>query len=890
MLGSNLVSACQCNNCCPDSYGTSVERPSDNLPDSIFFQYSGVPSFIEPNFEFTHTDVDVPPGGSYVKERKKHATHNVVSWSGVVNRLVIGSTKTDEYFKIFPQGQRPSFTISGTNTFVVVERGGGPFGGGNPNTITEKSFSKSFSKHFEIVGVYVAPIRIATRVGNDSFGFFAKNEYLMDYPLACDRPNTPTHPGALIHHGCRFRPFNQTDCCYGHGNPGCGNHLCRDEVASINPACLKTNGFPVNGSCYIAHGTPGCDKPTCCTYVCQQPGFEYCCDNSTDSSTWDFACAQKATEICDKKCGSEDWFFANNRNCQDIVCDIDPFCCTRSWDSICAGLAQDNCGCPKTMGEGSGEKGLPANSPNIAWFADIIIEAKSNFAGGSLFEGGERVFDGLPFNKNTPPDIDPNHVPQRLPGLSGDFDPANECSNGYNSRYTSVRAISGRDNQFVAIAPDWTPNILPGGTSAFTPAVNGIMSVLRLEDFDRLGLANASQRKQYLVPARVEEFRLCNTINYNPERDQSPSNVPNSVYKYYEPFVTEFIDYNKFVDACHQGIIPYAFPSSPIRQNDNTITTSLTNGDLSLPYGVYNANIAIPNFDVKSTTCACFDCDQRLCNPGSCCEVSNGFPGCPYSSDCEKAVCADPSTAYCCDPNSPFGWDNVCATKALSLPDACECIACGSPNTGDCFSTHNTPYCNDAGCCQSVCAFEPQCCSGPWGAECVELAQFLCGGFTGPSNFKSTPSNVPTFCNPELYVGTSMQTTCRLPYQNCNINYDCNSAIADGKRNGPQYPITRNGNANFKCGYEYLQTPSCFLTERPISSIFSSPYLPEEPNITYFKDSAFSSATCSNYDETKEKAWCFMPDTDFPKTRELWRSRLFATSTTIIISPVPPVP
>jgi len=527
MLGSNLISGCQCNSCCPDSYGTSVERPSDNLPDSIFFQYSGVPSFIEPNFEFTHTDVEVPPGGSYVKERKKQATHNVVSWSGVVNRLVIGSKKTDEYFKYFPQGQRPSFTISGTNTHVVVERGGGPFGGGNPDSINEKSFSKSFSKDFEIVGIYVAPIRIATRVGNDSFSFFAKNEYLMDYPIACNRPNDRPNAGGWIDHGCSFRPFNQTDCCYAHGNPGCGNHLCRDEVVSINPGCLKSDGTTVNGSCYIAHGTPGCDEPTCCTYVCQQPGFEYCCDNSTDSSTWDFACAQKAIEICDKKCGSED-----QNNCQDFVCAFDPFCCTTSWDSICVTLAQNGCGCPKTMGEGSGEKGLPANSPNIAWFADIIIEAKSNFAGGSLFEGGERVFDGLPFNKNNPPDIDPDRTPQRLEGLSG------ECSNGYTSRYTSVRAIAGRENNFVAIAPNVSPNILPGGMSRIAPAVNGIMSVLRLEDFDTLRLTNASQRKQYLVPARVEEFTLCNIINYNPERDQRPTTIPNSVNKYYEPFVT----------------------------------------------------------------------------------------------------------------------------------------------------------------------------------------------------------------------------------------------------------------------------------------------------------------------------------------------------------------
>jgi hypothetical protein len=55
--------------------------------------------------------------------------------------------------------------------------------------------------------------------------------------------------------------------------------------------------------------------------------------------------------------------------------------------------------------------------------------------------------------------------------------------------------------------------------------------------------------------------------------------------------------------------------------------------------------------------------------------------------------------------------------------------ACGDPGTGDCRRPNGTPYCDDAECCDRVCATDPFCCGemgGVWDDICVELAKLGC--------------------------------------------------------------------------------------------------------------------------------------------------------------------
>ncbi len=108
------------------------------------------------------------------------------------------------------------------------------------------------------------------------------------------------------------------------------------------------------------------------------------------------------------------------------------------------------------------------------------------------------------------------------------------------------------------------------------------------------------------------------------------------------------------------------------------------------------------------------------CGPdtGSCC-VSNGSPGCE-NDDCCAAVCAaDP---FCCNNM----WDSNCANFAALLCPECGADACGAAGAGDCCSQNGTQGCNDATCCDDVCADDPFCCDTEWDDICVARAEDLC--------------------------------------------------------------------------------------------------------------------------------------------------------------------
>ncbi len=99
---------------------------------------------------------------------------------------------------------------------------------------------------------------------------------------------------------------------------------------------------------------------------------------------------------------------------------------------------------------------------------------------------------------------------------------------------------------------------------------------------------------------------------------------------------------------------------------------------------------------------------------GDCCQP-NGTPGCSNTACCEAVCAADP---FCCEVE----WDSICADAAADLP-ACGCAAEPScPGGGDCCEANGTPGCNDAACCESVCASDPFCCEVEWDLTCADAA------------------------------------------------------------------------------------------------------------------------------------------------------------------------
>ncbi|MFO0873730.1 MAG: hypothetical protein U0575_07125 [Phycisphaerales bacterium] len=64
-------------------------------------------------------------------------------------------------------------------------------------------------------------------------------------------------------------------------------------------------------------------------------------------------------------------------------------------------------------------------------------------------------------------------------------------------------------------------------------------------------------------------------------------------------------------------------------------------------------------------------------------------------------------------------------TTASGVP-ACGCVpppACGDAGSGDCCAVHANPFCDDATCCDAVCAIDALCCSAQWDQPCVNAAE-----------------------------------------------------------------------------------------------------------------------------------------------------------------------
>ncbi len=125
-------------------------------------------------------------------------------------------------------------------------------------------------------------------------------------------------------------------------------------------------------------------------------------------------------------------------------------------------------------------------------------------------------------------------------------------------------------------------------------------------------------------------------------------------------------------------------------------------------------------------------CGDGTCDPGensqNCPQDCGGGGGdCPgtgdcyspnYTPGCDDADCCNTVCAidsYCCADE----WDEICAENAFYY-----CGGVGDcPGTGSCLQANGTPGCSDAFCCSMICLYLPYCCSVEWDAACADVAQ-----------------------------------------------------------------------------------------------------------------------------------------------------------------------
>ena len=120
--------------------------------------------------------------------------------------------------------------------------------------------------------------------------------------------------------------------------------------------------------------------------------------------------------------------------------------------------------------------------------------------------------------------------------------------------------------------------------------------------------------------------------------------------------------------------------------------------------------------ELASTVCSLPNCLCGDPNAGSCKSV-HPTPGC-NDLDCCTQVCLFDD--FCCI----VAWDQACKNAAEALCTTNP--SCGDVGKGSCFVRHDTPGCDDAGCCEAVCAVDPNCCAFKWDQQCADLAPIIC--------------------------------------------------------------------------------------------------------------------------------------------------------------------
>jgi hypothetical protein len=117
-------------------------------------------------------------------------------------------------------------------------------------------------------------------------------------------------------------------------------------AAYVKPAAARAGDVcaTADGDCFEPHGTPGCNLPECCEIVCA-------IDPSCCSGPWDDFCAEAATLECEPPaCPGEGSCFdihaeegCDDEACCELVCGLDPFCCDGAWDASCVAIATTQC-------------------------------------------------------------------------------------------------------------------------------------------------------------------------------------------------------------------------------------------------------------------------------------------------------------------------------------------------------------------------------------------------------------------------------------------------------------------------------------------------------------------------------------------------------------------
>ncbi|HMN95392.1 MAG TPA: hypothetical protein PKC43_04175 [Phycisphaerales bacterium] len=490
--------------------------------------------------------------------------------------------------------------------------------------------------------------------------------------------------------------------CYStSAQPGCDFGPCCFTVCAVAPSCciagwdasctqialLSCCGLPAAGSCFAVRGSPFCDDPSCCSSVCLLDAF--CCDES-----WDEFCVELAFEQCPEYCFAP----GDGRGCfvpSDApgcgkrppalgsapictsVCTVDPLCCRDSWDAACVQTALALYGTLAATGCSE----MPCSTPHD--------------------EGGCAILSCCTAVCSVVPTC---------------------CSVSWDIGCVGLASILCVDSVLFAVPP-----VCPSDGDCFTAHANAgcqdptcCTAVCFVDpsccdgSWDSACVSLAGEVcGDFLPPFCIPNDRSCFAPHGEPYcRDALCSDL----VCVFDPFCCEeawdFACVQEALLFCTRGCGsefsgPCVFPGT---------------GPGCADFGCCERVCAFDDFCCSAIWDAlCVQLAIGLCSTGPCFDAHVG-KGCDLAEVALQVCLLDPE---CCELN----WDSTCANSAQKLfpfPSQGQPGGCGDPALGSCFVPHPTRGCDNATCCQTVCAADSFCCESFWDATCVTRAKDLC--------------------------------------------------------------------------------------------------------------------------------------------------------------------
>lgn len=437
--------------------------------------------------------------------------------------------------------------------------------------------------------------------------------------------------------------------------------VCALAFAFAKPAYAQCG---VNqGNCCFAHAGRGCIEPSCCQEVCAMDPF--CC-----STSWDALCASRAQAncgVCGVGCGNpaagnccapKATPACSDAPCCSIVCSQDPFCCDVQWDQYCAAAAEQICGaCANPCGDPDG--------------GDCCVPKQTPGCNNSDCCEGICSFD--PFCCQTRWDLQCAQTAQLICGVCG--------------------VGCGNPSAGDCCAPHPTP-------ACADPAC--------------------------CIPVCATDSYCCDV-----EWDQPCADL-----------AIEFC--GVCADQCGS---PATGPCCSAHKGPSCDDAGCCNNVCAADS--YCCNVAWDADCAARANQICGVCGIGCGVPsaGSCC-TAHATPSCSDSLCCEAICTLD---GYCCET----AWDASCAQAAGLLCGPCN-GACAGPAGGNCCAAHATPGCSDARCCLSICVIDPVCCLQSWDNVCAGTAAQACGN-CGPGCGQASAGSC---CSPHATPSCSNQSCC----------------------------------------------------------------------------------------------------------------------------------